>query len=192
MKLLLLILVFLPLSFSYSACNLELAQASGKYLELLESASLRSYQNRSVCEVLDQEIAACTKKQMAKIEKQFNPKIILGSYCQPHLPPYPSTNKEQFLKGAELYSWKENEGYFWYSLLPGTNRQKSASEIKANKMSYRYLLAKIEQLPPKIIITWNHETSNNEEEALNLSLPDQSKVKAIKSQIERSKLLLQK
>ena len=39
--------------------------------------------------------------------------------------------KTQAVKGVELYSWKDEGGAFRYSLLWGTNRNKTDTEIKA-------------------------------------------------------------
>jgi len=36
-------------------------------------------------------------------------------------------------KGAELYSWKDNDGNWRYSLLPGTNRKKNRNEIISDR-----------------------------------------------------------
>ena len=39
------------------------------------------------------------------------------------------------MKGADLYSWRDQSGYVWYALLPGTNRVKSTKELIESKIS---------------------------------------------------------
>lgn len=177
-------------SLSWADCNIDLAKASGEYLAELEKAELRSYQNNSVCAVLDQELASCSKGQLAKLKKSFNIKEVHRNYCQPHLPPYPVTNKKEFFKGVELYSWKEHEGYYWYAILPGTNRLKTTKELLANKLSHSYLKAKLRQLPPNAEISWNNLTKVDDKQNLRFSRPSESVVKDIKTYISKSKLVL--
>ncbi len=175
---------------TWATCNVDLAKSSGRYLVELEKVKLRSYQNSSTCEVLDQELSNCSKGQLAKIEKSFNVKNVLHNYCQPHLPPYPVTNKKQFVKGADLFSWKEHEGYYWYAILPGTNRLKTSKEILAKKLSYRYLKAKLEQLPPNIEINWNNLVTVDDKRNLEFSAPSKKIVDQIKVYASKSKLIL--
>ncbi len=182
-------IILIP-SLFFAKCNLNLARTSAIYINELEKAELRSYQNNSVCEVLEQELGLCSKKQLKKINKKVKVAEILHNYCQPHLPPYPVTKKESFFKGAELYSWKEHEGYFWFSLLPGTNRLKDLKEIKLNRLSYNYLLEKIKQLPPNIQIGWNNEVLTKQIPGFKASFPPSETTKEIKAQIKKLKLTL--
>lgn len=176
----------------WAECNFNLTKASGKYLTELENANLRSYQNRSVCEVLDQEFGNCTKSQISKLENILNIKEILGNYCQPHLPPYPSTNKDKFLKGAQLFSWKANEGYYWFAILAGEKPQNNINEIIENKLSYKHLLVKLGQLPSNIHINWNSFSYVGNKREIRFSLPPQVIVKKIEDKIAKENLILSK
>ena len=56
---------------------------------------------------------------------------------------------EHFLKGYEIYSWRDRRGRWRYALLPGTNRLKSQDEIFASPMTEAELsshLAKLQEL----------------------------------------------
>ena len=176
----------------WAQCNLNLIKASANYIIELENAKLRSYQNSSVCEVLDQEFGSCSKSLMSKLENTLNIKEVLGNYCQPHLPPYPSTNKEHFLKGAQLFSWKESEGYYWYAILPKTNHQISGNEIMENKISYVRLLVKLGQLPSDIHIYWNSLSFVDNKSNIRFSLPAKAIVKKVEARIAKAKLTLAK
>ena len=61
------------------------------------------------------------------------------------------------MKGYELYSWQDgNQWYF--SLLVGTNREKTLEEIKAEKTALRgveALTSALEQMPEGQYITWS-------------------------------------
>ncbi len=192
MKIFLLISVVLVSNLAWADCHIEVARTAGKYLLELEKAKLRSYQDNSVCEVLDRELEECSKVQLADLEKTFDVKEVLGIYCQPHLPPYPMTDKAQFLKGADLFSWKETDGYYWYAVLPGTNRLKTIKEIRANRMSYSHLKVRLEQLPPNTDITWNNLSAIDIEkkQSLNFSIPPQHVVEKIKTDSIKAKLML--
>ncbi len=125
-----LILTILPqalVSRALADCNLQVATAAGQYIAALEKAGLTKYQNNSVCEVLDYEFWSCSKSQKANLEKSFKVKEVLGNYCQPHLRPSGTVSKDELVKGAEIFSWKDYNGYLWYALLPGTNRLKTTA-----------------------------------------------------------------
>ncbi|MCB0422905.1 MAG: hypothetical protein KDD61_18030 [Bdellovibrionales bacterium] len=189
MKSILIALLFLPIA-SWAKCNTKLAKASGIYLQELETAHLPKYQSLGACEVLDRELANCSKKQIAKLNKSFNVKEVRGNYCQPYLPPYPSVDKDHFLKGAELFSWKEPGGYIWYALLPGTNRRKSSDELKKHRISYLYLEETVKQLPPQIEISWNFTHSVSDPSRLEFILPLKDKVESLSAKAKSSQINL--
>lgn len=88
-------------------------------------------------------LSACSKEPVLDIREgmEFNPDSI--QFESPE-------------KGWELYSWKSNE--LWrYSLLPGTNRIKTADEILSNPYSVtgrEQLKLIIHQIPSGETITW--------------------------------------
>lgn len=167
-------------SISGAECSLKVATAAGRYLAALEQAKLTKYQNNSVCEVLSYEFWNCTEKQKSKLKSAFNLIEVLGNYCQPHLPPAPSAiDKVQFMKGAELYSWRDQGGYVWYALLPGTNRTKAAKELTDSKVSPGYLKQVLKSLPAKTPVLWNNLVGVDDKSALEFSLPDDTTLKEI-------------
>ena len=46
------------------------------------------------------------------------------------LPKARARRSEKAFKGIELYSWKDSSGNWMFALLPGTNRLKTAAEVK--------------------------------------------------------------
>ncbi len=176
-------------SISFADCNLKVATAAGQYLAALEEAKLTKYQNNSVCEVLNYEFWNCTEKQKTKLKSAFNLKEVLENYCQPHLPPPKNTiQKEWFMKGADLYSWRDHSGYLWYALLPGTNRTKSTKELIESKVSPGYLKQELKTLPSKTEIAWNNLVSVDDKVNLVFSLPDDKTLKDILKSAELGNL----
>lgn len=174
-------------------CNLNLTIASGKYIEELEKAKVTKYQNNSVCEVLDYEIGKCSASQMTKVAKAFNVKEVHRNFCQPHLPPpQGALDKDQFMKGAELYSWKDFQGFHWYALLPGTNRKKSTTEVLAAKSNEWSLQEKLKQLPPQTEISWNNLALIDDQQNLEFSVPSQNVIREVTTSAVSAKLKLEK
>ena len=66
-----------------------------------------------------------------------------------------ATGKRECFKGWELYSWQDKSGWR-FSLLFGTNRQKSCQEIKSPKASrnFQEIQKEIAQLAPGQWISW--------------------------------------
>ncbi len=52
--------------------------------------------------------------------------------CQPQIPERPPSPS---MKGVELYSWQTEAGEWRYSLLPGTNREKTYDEVVADPLT---------------------------------------------------------
>jgi hypothetical protein len=183
MKYINLIVLLFSLSFgstAFAECNLKVATAAGQYLASLEDANLRRYQNNSVCEVLSYEFWNCTEKQKSKLNSAFNLKEVLGNFCQPHLPHSKNAiANELFMKGADLYSWRDPDGYVWYALLPGANRPKSTKELTESKVSPGFLKLELKNLPSKTEIVWNNLVSLGDKANLEFSLPDKDTVKEI-------------
>jgi hypothetical protein len=75
-----------------------------------------------------------------------------GAASQPTVTPFPES-----MKGYELYSWQE--GSQWkFSILVGTNREKTLDEIKAEGTvlhGVEALTAALEQMPAGQYITWS-------------------------------------
>jgi hypothetical protein len=189
-KIVLILLLFTTNTFA--ECNLELAKASGTYLSELEKLKLYRYQNNSVCEVLSNEFWNCTEAQKAKLNQAFEVKEVLGNYCGPHLPPpkYP-ISKNDYMKGISLFSWKDADGYFWYALLPGTNRLKTSKELLDYKVSEGYLKEKLKNLPENVDISWNNLIEVSDKEKLEFSLPEKKKLEEIKKSAQKSKLKIE-
>lgn len=183
------ILWFLISSDGFGDCNLKVASAAGHYLAALEEAKLTKYQNSSVCEVLNYEFWNCTEKQKTKLKEAFNLREVLGNYCQPHLPPPRNAiDKNQLLKGAELYSWRDQNGYLWYALLPGSNRTKNSKELTEFKVSPGYIRQELKSLPAKTEISWNNLVTVADKSALDFSLPDDKNLKKLLKSAELADL----
>jgi hypothetical protein len=75
-----------------------------------------------------------------------------GAASEPTVTPFPES-----MKGYELYSWRD--GNQWnFSLLVGTNREKTLDEIKDTKTMLRgvdALTSALEQMPAGQYITWS-------------------------------------
>jgi hypothetical protein len=75
-----------------------------------------------------------------------------GAASEPTVTPFPES-----MKGYELYSWRD--GNQWnFSLLVGTNREKTLDEIKDPKAVLRgvdALTSALEQMPTGQYITWS-------------------------------------
>jgi len=172
-------------------CNLKMATAAGQYIAELEKARLQRYQNNSVCEVLNYEFWNCSKPQKEKLKKSFDVKQVLGNYCQPHLPPpKQEMKKEEWMKGGDLYTWKDCSGYYWYALLPGTNRNKTTKELIENKVNEGYLKELIAKAPQNTELSWNNLSTISDKEKLDFSLPPTTISTEIKNAAELAKLKL--
>lgn len=172
-------------------CNLNLVIASGKYIEELDKSKIYKYVNNSVCEVLDYEIGKCSKTQSAELKKAFNVHAVHRNYCQPHLPPPESApDKKLFMKGADLFSWNDFQGFQWYALLPGTNRTKTTKELTDVKNSEWHLIQKLQQLPPQTEVNWNNLVTIQDKKNLNFSYPPSGVVKAIEQNAVKANLKL--
>lgn len=57
-------------------------------------------------------------------------------------------------KGMELYSWQNQNGDWYFSLLPGTNRNKNAEEIRAVPLSLSQLKDQIARLAVEEDVYW--------------------------------------
>ena len=68
------------------SCNSNLLKSGGNYLMELENAKLNHLQEKSICTILDSEYKKCSENIKEELGKVFNPKMILGTICQPHLP----------------------------------------------------------------------------------------------------------
>jgi hypothetical protein len=67
-----------------------------------------------------------------------------------------ATQLAESMKGYELYSWQEND-HWEFSLLVGTNRQKTLDEIKSVDTllpDVDALIARLEKVPSGQYVTW--------------------------------------
>jgi hypothetical protein len=173
-------------------CNLELAKTAGSYIAALEKAKLQKYQNNSVCEVLSYEFWNCSEQQKTALNKDFNLKEVLGNYCQPHLAvPEVAGDKNAYFKGASLYSWKDDNGYQWYALMPGTNRTQTTQELLQNKISEGYLKMSLPTLPEGTHISWNSLVGLSDPKGLPFELPPSQTAREIQQKAKLAKLKLQ-
>ena len=79
-----------------------------------------------------------------------------GTAAQPTVPPFAES-----MKGYELYSWQEGDQWK-FSLLIGTNREKTLDEIKAADVvlsGVDALTSTLEKIPAGQYITWTSRES---------------------------------
>ncbi len=90
-------------------------------------------------------------------------------------------------KGVELYSWQDREGTWLFSLLPGTNRLKTESEIKETKnhiSSIKELENLFSQLAEGEHVYWFLR------EPKGVAYPDDAMIRLIESSAKKAKIIL--
>jgi hypothetical protein len=88
------------------------------------------------------------------------------------------------MKGYELYSWQEG-GQWKFSILVGTNREKSIEEIKSAEVvlsGVDALQSKLEEIPAGQYITWTSKET--------LSLPPEDIIKQVEQTCKDEGLIL--
>ncbi|MEA2008629.1 MAG: hypothetical protein U9O54_05875 [Chloroflexota bacterium] len=63
-------------------------------------------------------------------------------------------------KGMELYSWQNDGGDWMFSIMPGTNRLKTVSEVKGNSLSLRGVKTKFCQMAKAEQVFWMASAQN--------------------------------
>ena len=98
----------------------------------------------------------------------------------------PVTPLDESMKGYELYSWQD--GNTWrFSLLTGTNREKSLDEIKSADVvlsDVEALEAALQQMPAGQYVTWSSRET--------LSFPPQEIIEQVEKACEEQGLILQR
>lgn len=78
--------------------------------------------------------------------------VMIGlSACRPEIPEVEPTLA---MKGVELYSWQTDAGEWRYSLLPGTNREKTLDEVQDAPLDQAALEAALDALPEGEMVFW--------------------------------------
>lgn len=72
-----------------------------------------------------------------------------------------SPRRELSFKGIELYSWRSADGAWRFSLLPGTNRRKSTSEVQAHPLTLEQIEQEIGKLPEGETLLWGNEVTED-------------------------------
>ena len=83
--------------------------------------------------------------------------VMLFVRCQPESTPEPAPSPTRSMKGYELYS-RQIDDVWYFSLLPGTNRLKTFTEISAPEVQVRGLDALklvLDQLPSGEQLFWS-------------------------------------
>lgn len=99
-------------------------------------------------------------------------------------PAPPPTPFPESMKGYELYSWQDGDQWN-FSLLVGTNREKTLEEIKAADTALRgvdALTSALEQMPTGQYITWSSRET--------LSFPPDEVIEQVKQNCEDKGLIL--
>ena len=63
-------------------------------------------------------------------------------------------NSQKAFKGMELYSWQDESDVWQFSILPGTNRNKTIAEVKENPLEIRDVKTKFCQMAKGEQIFW--------------------------------------
>lgn len=112
--------------------------------------------------------------------------VLVGSLlsaCRAALAPPPTPFPES-MKGYELYSWQDGDQWN-FSLLVGTNREKTLEEIKAADTTLRgvdALTSALEQMPAGQYITWSSREM--------FSFPPDEVIEQVKQNCEDKGLIL--
>jgi len=87
--------------------------------------------------------------------------VPLGSTGSPASTPTATFERATQLefKGMELYSWQAETGEWAFSILPGTNRNKTIAEVKARPLSLDEVKAAIAKLAIGETIFWFNRTA---------------------------------
>jgi predicted Zn-dependent peptidase len=91
-------------------------------------------------------------------------------------------------KGVELYSWKDSKGDWVFALVNGTNRQKTAEEVKALKNQIAGL-GKLEKAFAHLAVDERVSWSNQVE---GFEYPPQQTIKRIEKFAKESKITLRR
>jgi hypothetical protein len=84
-------------------------------------------------------------------------------------------------KGMELYSWQNKNGEWQYSVLEGTNRNKTIEEILATPLDLQGVKDAIAQLAVGESLFWtNNVYDPNTSQSVNFALPPDAVVNEIK------------
>jgi hypothetical protein len=82
--------------------------------------------------------------------------VFLATACQLRNPLIPEPGVDS-MKGYELYSW-EKDGEWFFSILVGTNREKTLEEIQSTDATLQgvdELIAALKSIPAGQYITWS-------------------------------------
>lgn len=104
---------------------------------------------------------------------------------------FESVFASSWMKGADIYSWKESTGYIWYALLPGTNRLKISDELMKAKMTSAEFINHLNKIPKETYVSWNNSVALDNQDSLKLILPPKEELNRIKKKIAKLGLKLQ-
>ena len=89
-------------------------------------------------------------------------------------------SSEKAFKGMEFYSWEDENGAWWFSILTGTNRNKSASEVTKFPITMHDIKREFCQLAKGEEIFWMPNMLGSvSDPAYNFSLPPEEMIKEI-------------
>ena len=95
--------------------------------------------------------------------------------CQQMSPERPASPS---MKGIELYSWQTDAGEWRYSLLPGTNRQKTYDEVVAHPLTQAELEDEMGYLAEGEYVFWMNWVEEEEGREM-LSFPPEETIEDI-------------
>jgi hypothetical protein len=83
----------------------------------------------------------------------------------------PARPTQTMFKGMELYSWQDTSGSWRFSLLPGTNRNKTLAEVTANPMNLDEITTAFDRLAEGEVVFWGTRVDPQGSEKSILALP---------------------
>jgi hypothetical protein len=82
--------------------------------------------------------------------------------CQQSAPEINERAKATEFKGMELYSWRSDSGEWEYSILVGTNRYKTITEVIYKSMSMEEVKESIAKMAIGETIIWSNQVESSE------------------------------
>ena len=92
-----------------------------------------------------------------------------------------SRTTEKAFKGLEMYSWQDESGEWWFSILVGTNRIKTIDEVRFEPLDLQGANQRLCQLKIGEEILWsNWKVSSTSEDSIEFSMPPQEVIDGLK------------